>query len=85
MDLIPKKYFLFVLAAFLVVALGYMAVKTSRVYAPSTINTNQDLKQDSRMNNGSDDLESIEKDVVDTDYSGINEDLEQMSKELDSE
>lgn len=84
MDLIPKKYFLFILAAVLVVALGYMAVKTSRVYAPVNIETTEKMNSDVDQSE-SDDLDEIEKDVMDTDYTEINEDLEKMSKELDSQ
>lgn len=89
MNLIPKKYFLFVLAAILVVALGYMAVSTSKVSAPSTdkgmteVNVHEKEMNQINTQSSSDELNDIETDLQSTDTSGIDQDLEDLGREFD--
>ena len=86
MNLIPKKYFMLLLAALLVVALGYMAVATSsrRQGATLTEDTYSQDIEDIEEQPESDDLDAIEDDLDETDTDGVDEELENIGKELDS-
>ncbi len=72
--------FLIFLAAFLVIALGVMAYVTYNTpQVESDIKTVTLMKQ-----SGSDDVESIEKDLNDTDFEGMDNEIRDIDKELES-
>jgi len=73
------------LAAMLVVALGYMAVATSKrkMEEKQKADTYSSDVQQIKTQSDNDDLDSIEKDLDNTDTSGVDQDLENIGKELD--
>jgi hypothetical protein len=84
MQLVSKKDFMFTLAAILVVALGFMAFSTAKksltqIKAPDTTEsrTEELLKQ-----SNSDEVQSIQTDLDNTDFSGVDSELQNIEKEL---
>lgn len=82
MNLIPKKYFLFVLAALLVVALGIMAVNAKRIHYEGTDKMYSKELNELQNQSESNDLDSVEVDLNSTDYSGIDSDIEMLDEEF---
>jgi len=82
MKLLTGKNFLLVLAALLVVALGFMAVKT--ITKPKTENFDQMELQEIQTQSNSDSLESIDADLKNTDLDNTDKELQDIQRELDS-
>lgn len=83
MQLVSKKNFLLFLAAILVVALGYMAISLSKRPSTQTVIVDSEI-QKIETQSDSDEVTSIEKDLVDTDYTEIDKDLQELDNELNA-
>lgn len=82
MRLINTKNLLIALAAILVVALGYMAIVTTK-RSKSTDQYSMEIEKIEEQSN-SDSLESIDKDLQDTDLDTIDKELQDIENELNN-
>lgn len=84
MELISKKNTILALAAILVVAYGYMAIRLNH-NKPQVANDNfqQDVQQ-MQSQSDSTDVNSIKKDLNNTDFSNLDQELPNIEQELNS-
>lgn len=79
MNLFSKKNFLIALAAILVIALGIMAMSLTR--RPKTPSFENEIKM-LETQSDSDTIESIEKDLNDTELGDIDRELQDIEREV---
>lgn len=86
MQIVSRKNFLLLLAALCVVLLGYMALnlaqQRSRKHTPLT-ETDKEIQQ-IQSQSSSDEIEDIEKDLIDTDLIDIDRELQDIEDELEA-
>ena len=83
MQLVSRKNFMIFLATILVFAMGLMALTISK-RPPKVSQEDLEIKQ-IKTQSTSDNIESIEKDINDTDFSGIEDDLNDIEAEMNQE
>ena len=81
MQLITTRNFMIALAAALVVGLGIMAISLSQRPAPKT--TFESDIEELEMQSDSDDVDAIEQDLMQTDLSDVDQELQDIDRELD--
>jgi len=79
-----RKNFMLTIAAILVIAMGYMALKTFRKPAPQPAITLEQQLQKLETQSNSDSIDSIEKDLQDTELNNLDKELEDIDSELNA-
>jgi hypothetical protein len=79
-----RRNFLISLATLLVFAMGYMAVKTYKKPAEVKPMTFDQQIQKTQTQSNSDSVDSIEKDLNETDLNNVDSELQDIDKELET-
>ncbi len=83
MQLVSRKNFIILLAAILIVGLGFFAINTSKKGVKLPSESDKEIKQ-IQTQSKSDNLEDIEKDLQNTDLNNIDKELSDIEKEINT-
>ena len=84
MQIIPKKYFIIILASILVIGFGLMSLYLNKKKANQypTDDYNKEMMKIETQSE-SDETKAIEKDLIETDLDSVDKELEDMEAELE--